>query len=67
MLKSSMQDHLWFMNIALEEAESAYKANEVPVGAVLVGPTGAILSKIDIVGNFSKGDGDQLVLASQVF
>lgn len=45
MLKASMQDHLWFMNIALEEAESAYKASEVPVGAVLVGPTGAILSK----------------------
>lgn len=45
MLKASLQDHLWFMNIALEEAELAYKNNEVPVGAVLVGPTGAILSK----------------------
>jgi hypothetical protein len=29
--------------------------------------SGTVLSKIDIVGNFSKGDGDQLVLASQVF
>ena len=45
MLKASLQDHLWFMNIALEEAELAYKAGEVPVGAVLVSATGAILSK----------------------
>lgn len=45
MLKASLQDHLWFMNIALEEAELAYKNNEVPVGAVLVGPTGAVLSR----------------------
>jgi tRNA(adenine34) deaminase len=45
MLKATLQDHLWFMNIALEEAEIAYKAQEVPVGAVLVSPTGDILSK----------------------
>jgi hypothetical protein len=29
--------------------------------------SGTVLSKIDNVGNFTKGDGDQLVLASQVF
>ena len=45
MSKPTIQDHMWFMNIALEEAELAYKASEVPVGAVLVSPTGAILSK----------------------
>lgn len=45
MLKATLQDHLWFMNIALEEAELAYKANEVPVGAVLVSPTGVVISK----------------------
>lgn len=45
MIKASLQDHLWFMNIALEEAELAYKASEVPVGAVLVSPEGAIISK----------------------
>jgi tRNA(adenine34) deaminase len=45
MIKTSMQDHLWFMNIALEEAELAYKANEVPIGAVLVSSSGAIITK----------------------
>ncbi len=40
-----MQDHLWFMGLALEEAEVAYKSQEVPVGAVLVSPHGEILSK----------------------
>ncbi len=44
-MKLNLQEHLWFMNIALEEAQNAYKANEVPVGAVLVSPDGAILSK----------------------
>jgi hypothetical protein len=29
--------------------------------------SGTVLSKIDISGNFSKGDGDQLVLANQIF
>ncbi len=33
------------MNLALEEADRAYKANEVPVGAILVSPTGDVLSK----------------------
>ncbi len=45
MIHSTLQDHLWFMNIALEEAELAYKAGEVPVGAVLVSPDGTIISK----------------------
>jgi tRNA(adenine34) deaminase len=41
----SVSDHLWFMSIALEQAELAYKSQEVPVGAVLVSPSGEILSK----------------------
>ena len=41
----SLTDHLWFMNIALEQAELAYRAQEVPVGAILVSPTGEILSR----------------------
>jgi tRNA(adenine34) deaminase len=45
MLKSSLSDHLWFMNIALEQAELAYKHHEVPVGAVLVSPQGDVLSQ----------------------
>ena len=45
MFNPSLQDHLWFMNIALEEAEFAYKAGEVPVGAVLVSPEGTVITK----------------------
>jgi hypothetical protein len=30
-------------------------------------PTGTALSGIDSVGNLTKGDGDQIVLASQIF
>ena len=45
MLKSELQDHMWFMDLALEQADLAYKASEVPVGAVLVSPTGEVLSK----------------------
>lgn len=33
------------MSLALEQAELAYKAQEVPVGAVLVSPNGDVLSK----------------------
>ncbi len=40
-----IEDHLWYMGIALEQAEIAYKLGEVPVGAIVVGPTGEILSK----------------------
>lgn len=41
----TLTDHLWFMNIALEQAELAYRAQEVPVGAILVSPSGEILSR----------------------
>jgi tRNA(adenine34) deaminase len=41
----SVSDHMWFMTMALEQAELAYKAQEVPVGAVLVSPQGEVLSK----------------------
>jgi tRNA(adenine34) deaminase len=44
-MKSTIQDHLWFMGIALEQAELAYRAQEVPVGAVLISPNGDVLSK----------------------
>ena len=40
-----MTDHLWFMSLAIEQAELAYKSQEVPVGAVLVSPDGEILSR----------------------
>lgn len=41
----TVSDHLWFMSMALEQAELGYKAQEVPVGAVLVSPEGEVLSK----------------------
>jgi len=44
-LKPSISDHLWFMGLALEQAELAYKAQEVPVGAVLVSPNGDVISR----------------------
>ncbi len=37
-------DDIWFMKLALEQAELAYQANEVPVGAVVVSSDGKILS-----------------------
>jgi tRNA(adenine34) deaminase len=44
-MKTDMTDHLWFMSLAIEQAELAFKLQEVPVGAVLVSPDGEILSK----------------------
>lgn len=44
-IKLSVSDHLWYMALALEQAELAYRAQEVPVGAVLVSPEGEVLSK----------------------
>lgn len=41
----TLSDHLWFMSMALEQAEIAYKNQEVPVGAILVSPEGEVLSK----------------------
>jgi len=40
-----MEDHHYFMGLAIEEAARAYESREVPVGAVLVGPAGEILSR----------------------
>jgi tRNA(adenine34) deaminase len=41
----TLTDHIWFMHIALEQAELAYRIHEVPVGAILVSPDGEILSR----------------------
>lgn len=40
-----IQDDLWFMDLALKQAELAYKEKEVPVGAVLVSADGEILTQ----------------------
>lgn len=39
------QRHEFYMNLALDQARIAYKEGEVPVGAVLVGPDGNVLSQ----------------------
>jgi tRNA(adenine34) deaminase len=44
-MQPQFEDHLWHMGLALEQAELAYRAQEVPVGAVLVSPNGEILSR----------------------
>ncbi len=38
-------DHLAFMQVAIAEARAAEAAGEVPVGAIVVGPTGEILAR----------------------
>ena len=40
-----MNSDLWYMNIAFEEAEKAYRLGEVPVGAVIVNEDGRVISK----------------------
>jgi tRNA(adenine34) deaminase len=42
---TNFQDHLWYMGLALEEAHKAYKQSEVPIGAIIVSPSGEILAK----------------------
>lgn len=44
-MKLTLSDHLWFMSMALDQAEVAYKTQEVPVGAVLISPDGEVLAK----------------------
>lgn len=41
----TLKDDLWFLKIALEEAEKAYKLDEVPIGAVIVNDKSEIISK----------------------
>ena len=44
-----------YMQMALDEAQAAAAAGEVPVGAVLVGPDGAVLAR---ARNAMRGDKD---------
>lgn len=41
----SLQDRLWCMRLALDEAEAAYRLGEVPVGAVVVDAKGEVIAK----------------------
>ena len=40
-----MKDHLLYMNLAITEAEVAYREDEVPVGAVMVSKEGYLLGR----------------------
>lgn len=40
-----MNEHLWFMQLAIKEAHNAWKLQEVPVGAVIVSQDGDVLAK----------------------
>jgi len=40
-----MAENLWYMGLALEEADKAYKKNEVPIGAIVVSQSQGILAK----------------------
>ncbi|MGO9020271.1 MAG: tRNA adenosine(34) deaminase TadA [Syntrophobacteraceae bacterium] len=44
-IESSLQRDDFFMGLAIEEAEKGYRLAEVPVGAVVVGADGQILSR----------------------
>jgi tRNA(adenine34) deaminase len=52
-----MRDDLWNMAIALEEAEKAYRQDEVPIGAVIVDENNKILAKSF---NSKEGSNDPL-------
>lgn len=41
----NFKDHSWYMKMALEEADKAYRLGEVPVGAVIVSEQNSILSR----------------------
>lgn len=40
-----IQDDLWFMDLALKQAEIAFKEKEVPVGALIVSSEGEVISQ----------------------
>jgi tRNA(adenine34) deaminase len=39
-----MKNDIWFMNLALAQAEHAYKLDEVPVGAIIVDSAGKVIA-----------------------
>jgi len=41
----NFEDYLWNMGLALEEADRAYKKDEVPIGAVIVSKSQGVLAK----------------------
>lgn len=41
----NLKNHNWYMNLALEEAEKAFRKGEVPVGCIIVDENDNIVSK----------------------
>lgn len=44
-LNENINDHLYLMKMALDQANQAYSLGEVPVGAVLVDKSGSVIAK----------------------
>ena len=44
-MKMNLNDHIWNMEIALKEAENAFKQKEVPVGVIIIDRDGKIVTK----------------------
>ena len=44
-MSKKFHNDIWYMELALEEAEKAYKLGEVPVGAVIVDSFGKVVSR----------------------
>lgn len=40
----NLTDYSWYMNLAYEQAEKAYRVDEVPIGAIIVTKDGEVLS-----------------------
>ena len=43
-MSKNFHDDIWYMELALEEADKAYRLGEVPVGAVIVDSSGKVVS-----------------------
>jgi len=57
------KDHVFFMSQALRQAQVALEADEVPVGAVVVDPTGTIVAR---ASNQVKAQGCQIAHAEML-
>jgi tRNA(adenine34) deaminase len=54
-LSKSFEADEYYMKLALDQAQIAYNAGEVPVGAIIVGPTGDVIAAAH---NSTERDGD---------
>lgn len=57
-------DMQWHMTLALEEAEAAYRADEVPVGAVIVSAEGVVIARAHNLKEHSKDPCDHAEIAA---